>query len=36
LERGDIDTQDATLHSDGKMIAQIYDRRRTRKASPAG
>lgn len=36
LERGDTDTQDATLHSDGKMIAQIYDRRRVRKASPAG
>jgi hypothetical protein len=36
LERGDSDTQDATLHSNGKMIAQIYDRRRTRKASPAG
>jgi len=36
LERGDTDTQDATLHTDGKMIAQIYDRRQSRKATPAG
>lgn len=36
LERGDTDTQDATGHTDGKMIAQIYDRRQSRKATPAG
>jgi hypothetical protein len=35
LERGDTDTQDATLHTDGKMIARIYDRRQLRKATPA-
>lgn len=36
LERGDIDTQDATLHTNEKMIATVYDRRRVRKATPAG
>ncbi|MES2973344.1 MAG: hypothetical protein V4757_07030 [Pseudomonadota bacterium] len=36
LERGDTDTQDATLHSDGKMITRIYDRRTSKKATPAG
>ncbi|MDP3164399.1 MAG: hypothetical protein Q8N06_02930 [Hydrogenophaga sp.] len=36
LERGDTDTQDATLHSDGKMIAKFYDRRQERRAKPAG
>lgn len=35
LEAGHTDTQDATLHSDGKMIARVYDRRQTRKATPA-
>lgn len=35
LEAGHADTQDATLHSDGKMIARVYDRRQTRKATPA-
>lgn len=34
LDAGHVDTQDATLHSDGKMIAQVYDRRRVRKATP--
>jgi len=27
LERGDFDTQEATLHSEGKVIALIHDRR---------
>ena len=36
LARGDQDTQDATLHSNIKMIESVYDRRRTRKAKPAG
>lgn len=35
LEAGHADTQDATLHSDGKMIARVYDRRQARKAKPA-
>lgn len=35
LEAGHTDTQDATLHSDGKMIAQVYDRRQVKKAKPA-
>ena len=35
LEAGHTDTQDATLHTDGKMIARIYDRRQTKKATPA-
>ena len=35
LERGDTDTQDATLHSNAKMIETIYDRRKSRKATPA-
>lgn len=36
LQRGDLDTQDATLHSDGKMIHQIYDRRAMKRATPSG
>lgn len=36
LERGDTDTQEATLHTDGKMIARVYDRRSHKKATPAG
>jgi site-specific recombinase XerD len=36
LAAGHTDTQDATLHSDGKMIARIYDRRANKKATPAG
>lgn len=35
LEAGHADTQDATLHSDGKMISRVYDRRQSRKATPA-
>ena len=35
LEAGHADTQDATLHTDGKMIARVYDRRQARKAKPA-
>lgn len=35
LDAGHLDTQDATLHTDGKMIAQVYDRRRVRKATPS-
>ena len=36
LARGDTDVQDAALHSSGRMIAQVYDRRRVRVAKPAG
>ena len=36
LERGDTDTVDATLHSNEKMIRQVYDRRQVRRAKPAG
>lgn len=36
LDRGDLDTQEATGHTDGKMIARVYDRRQTKKAKPAG
>jgi hypothetical protein len=35
LEAGHSDTQDATLHTDGKMIAKVYDRRQARRAKPA-
>jgi len=35
LERGDTDTQEATGHSDGKMIAKVYDRRSQKRAKPA-
>lgn len=35
LERGDVDTQAATLHSDAKMIGRVYDRRQVKKATPA-
>lgn len=35
LEAGHTDTQDATLYPDGKMIARVYDRRLTKKATPA-
>jgi integrase len=35
LERGDLDVQDATLHSDGKMVARHYDRREHKRAKPA-
>lgn len=34
LERGDADTQDATLHSNSRVIETVYDRRRTRTAKP--
>lgn len=36
MARGDTDVQDAALHSSGRMIAQVYDRRRVRVAKPAG
>lgn len=35
LARGDLDVQDATLHSSERMIRQVYDRRRVRVAKPA-
>jgi len=35
LEAGHADTQDVTLHSDGKMITRIYDRRRLTTAKPS-
>ena len=34
-ERGDADTLDATAHADARMVHQVYDRRRSRKATPA-
>ncbi len=34
-ERGDTDVQDATMHADVRMIDQVYDRRKTRRATPA-
>jgi len=34
LQQGDADVQDATLHSNAKMIESVYDRRRVRIASP--
>lgn len=36
LERGDKDVQEATLHTDGKMVARVYDRREFKRAKPAG
>ena len=36
LQRGDKDTKDATLHSSDAMIARHYDRRVSKKATPAG
>lgn len=36
MERGDADTKDATLHTSDAMIARIYDRRASKKATPAG
>jgi hypothetical protein len=35
LERGDDDVQAATLHTDGKMVARVYDRREFKRAKPA-
>ncbi len=35
LEAGHTDTQDATLHTDGKMISRVYDRRAVKKATPS-
>ncbi len=34
IEAGHDDVQDATLHSNERMIQQVYDRRRVRKAKP--
>jgi hypothetical protein len=36
LDRGDMDTQNATGHVSAAMIGQVYDRRRVKKATPAG
>ncbi len=36
LERGDTDTKDATLHTSDAMISRVYDRRASKKATPAG
>jgi len=33
--RGDLDTVDATLHSDSRMVKTVYNRLRHRKAKPA-
>jgi hypothetical protein len=35
LERGHKDVQDATLHTDEKMIRKVYDRRAQKRAKPA-
>lgn len=35
LEQGHTDTQEATGHTDGKMIAKVYDRRSHKRAKPA-
>ncbi len=34
LARGDVDVMDATLHTDERMMQQVYDRRRVRVAKP--
>lgn len=36
MARGDQDVVDATLHSNSRMVQQVYDRRRVRVAKPAG
>lgn len=36
LERGDLDTREATRHTSDKMISTVYDRRKSKKATPAG
>lgn len=36
LERGDTDTKNATLHTSDAMIVRHYDRRTSKKATPAG
>ncbi len=36
LERGDRDTQDATMHTSERMMRATYDRRKLRVAKPAG
>lgn len=35
LEKGHDDVQEATLHTDGKMVARHYDRRESKRAKPA-
>ena len=35
LEKGHLDVQEATLHTDGKMVARVYDRREHKRAKPA-
>lgn len=35
LDRGDTDAQEATGHTDGKMISTVYDRRKQKRAKPA-
>jgi hypothetical protein len=34
IEQGDSDVQDATMHSNERMIKQVYDRRRESSAKP--
>lgn len=36
LDRGDLDTKNATGHTSEKMIATVYDRRQIKSAKPAG
>lgn len=36
LAKGDLDTRDATGHTTDRMIGQVYDRRKLKKATPAG
>lgn len=35
MEQGHADVMDATMHTNKRMIEQVYDRRRTRTATPA-
>jgi hypothetical protein len=36
LECGDTDTKNATLHTSDAMLVRHYDRRASKKATPAG
>lgn len=36
LDQGHLDTQQAMGHTDGKMLATVYDRRQVKRATPAG
>jgi len=34
LEHGDTDVMEATMHTSERMVREVYDRRRLRKAKP--